>query len=107
MSLAANVSSGAVRLPFAEQSALREGLEMARTVRLCKGSRLSVSGARAMGASTVQSGIPVLGEIPRGLGLYIVKAIVGAMGGTVRAESAIGAGATFVVDLPCGEPEQT
>jgi signal transduction histidine kinase len=42
-----------------------------------------------------------------GLGLYIVQAIVGAMGGKVRAESVIGAGATFVVELPCGEPEQT
>jgi len=35
-----------------------------------------------------------------GLGLYIVHQIVGAHGGTVAAESAAGAGATFVVELP-------
>ncbi len=42
-----------------------------------------------------------------GLGLYIVRAIVEAMGGTVRVESTVGAGATFVVELPCGQPEKT
>lgn len=35
-----------------------------------------------------------------GLGLYIVRQIVEAHGGSVRAESELGAGATFVVELP-------
>ena len=35
-----------------------------------------------------------------GLGLFIVRVIVEAHGGTVRAESRIGEGATFVVELP-------
>jgi signal transduction histidine kinase len=35
-----------------------------------------------------------------GLGLYIVRVIVEAHGGTVHAESRIGEGATFVVELP-------
>jgi signal transduction histidine kinase len=35
-----------------------------------------------------------------GLGLYVTKQIVEAMGGTVRAESAPGRGSTFVVRLP-------
>jgi signal transduction histidine kinase len=42
-----------------------------------------------------------------GLGLYIVRAIVEAMGGTVRAQSTVGAGASFVVELPRGQPDQT
>ncbi len=38
-----------------------------------------------------------------GLGLYIVRLIVEAHGGTVRAESQIGEGAVFVVELPGAE----
>jgi len=36
-----------------------------------------------------------------GLGLYIVRQIVEAMGGTIRVASELGAGATFTVALPC------
>ncbi len=35
-----------------------------------------------------------------GLGLYIVRTIVEALGGTVHLQSAVGAGATFTVELP-------
>jgi signal transduction histidine kinase len=38
-----------------------------------------------------------------GLGLYLVRVIVEAHGGTVRAESELGNGATFIVELP--QPE--
>lgn len=37
-----------------------------------------------------------------GLGLYIVRQIVTAHGGTIRVNSAPNAGATFVAELPCG-----
>lgn len=37
-----------------------------------------------------------------GLGLYVVRAIVTALGGTVRAESTLGQGATLTVELPLG-----
>lgn len=35
-----------------------------------------------------------------GLGLYISRQIVEALGGTVKAESALGQGATFIIELP-------
>ncbi|MFZ6184461.1 AAA family ATPase [Nannocystis pusilla] len=39
-----------------------------------------------------------------GLGLYIVRTIVEAFGGVVRADSVLGSGATFTVELPCAGP---
>ncbi|HLL03085.1 MAG TPA: ATP-binding protein [Myxococcaceae bacterium] len=36
-----------------------------------------------------------------GLGLFITKEVVEAMGGSVRVESELGQGATFTVELPC------
>jgi signal transduction histidine kinase len=38
-----------------------------------------------------------------GLGLYIVRRVLDALGGSVRVQSAAGEGATFIVELPqCG-----
>jgi signal transduction histidine kinase len=39
-----------------------------------------------------------------GLGLYIVREIVTALGGSVRAESQLGKGSLFTVELPCAGP---
>jgi signal transduction histidine kinase len=41
-----------------------------------------------------------------GLGLNIVRTVVEAMGGTVHAQSTVGAGSTFVVELPRQPPEK-
>jgi len=41
-----------------------------------------------------------------GLGLYIVRRLLDAMGGTIRVESERGRGATFVVELPMNHPVQ-
>ncbi|RKH50002.1 GAF domain-containing sensor histidine kinase, partial [Corallococcus llansteffanensis] len=42
-----------------------------------------------------------------GLGLYLARETVRAHGGTITVESALGAGATFVVDLPLSPPGPT
>lgn len=39
-----------------------------------------------------------------GLGLFIARGIAEAHGGSVHASSELGRGATFVVELPLGEP---
>jgi signal transduction histidine kinase len=39
-----------------------------------------------------------------GLGLFIVRKILEASGGTIRVESDVGQGATFTVELPALEP---
>ncbi|WP_437573740.1 AAA family ATPase [Sorangium sp. So ce887] len=39
-----------------------------------------------------------------GLGLYIVRGIVEALGGAVRVDSTLGAGSRFTVELPCAGP---
>jgi signal transduction histidine kinase len=41
-----------------------------------------------------------------GLGLFISRKIAEAHGGAIRAESAVGEGSTFVVELPCELPQQ-
>ncbi|WP_437821546.1 GAF domain-containing protein [Sorangium sp. So ce1078] len=42
-----------------------------------------------------------------GLGLYISRRIAEAHGGSIRVQSALGAGATFTVELPCAGPTRT
>jgi signal transduction histidine kinase/tetratricopeptide (TPR) repeat protein len=39
-----------------------------------------------------------------GIGLWIVRQIVEALGGSIRVDSALGSGARFIVELPRGEP---
>ncbi|WP_164018976.1 AAA family ATPase [Pyxidicoccus trucidator] len=39
-----------------------------------------------------------------GLGLHLVREILTALGGTIRVESALGVGTTFIVQLPCEGP---
>jgi signal transduction histidine kinase len=48
--------------------------------------------------------LPSLNERGLGLGLYICRQIIEAHGGTIRAESQLGQGTTFVVELPAGAP---
>lgn len=45
-----------------------------------------------------------LGVTGTGLGLAIVAECVEALGGTIRCESTFGAGATFLIALPCEQP---
>lgn len=42
-----------------------------------------------------------------GIGLYLVRALVEAMGGSVTVDSRLGEGSTFTVRLPCRVPEPT
>ena len=46
---------------------------------------------------------PTGGETSTGLGLWIVKELVQSMDGSIRCESNLGEGATFVVEFRCAE----
>jgi len=46
-----------------------------------------------------------IAEIPgSGIGLYIVKSIVDELGGSIRVESELNQGTTFIISLPRTEP---
>lgn len=47
---------------------------------------------------------PTGGESSNGLGLSIVKRLIEAMGGTIRCESRLGVGTSFIFTLPLAEP---
>jgi hypothetical protein len=47
---------------------------------------------------------PTGGESSNGLGLSIVKRLIEAMGGTIRCESRLGVGTSFIFTLPLSEP---
>ncbi|HYF02505.1 MAG TPA: tetratricopeptide repeat-containing sensor histidine kinase [Patescibacteria group bacterium] len=46
---------------------------------------------------------PTGGEYSTGLGLYVVKLLVGKMDGTIHCESELGKGARFIVTIPIGD----
>jgi signal transduction histidine kinase len=52
-------------------------------------------------AATVEEGSSL------GLGLWLVRQMVGALGGSIRVESARSAGSTFEVELPRGAPARS
>jgi predicted ATPase/signal transduction histidine kinase len=52
----------------------------------------------------LERGVPATQYGGLGLGLYLVREIVHALGGTVSVESVLGAGATFTVELPAENP---
>jgi two-component system OmpR family sensor kinase len=80
--------SGQARLVVADEG---PGLPAEQTARLFERFyRVDSSRSRARGGS--------------GLGLSIVQAIVRATGGTVRCESAVGVGTSFIVVLPIRDP---
>lgn len=55
---------------------------------------------KLFGKFTKLSNRPTGNESSTGLGLYIVKKICSTMNGSIRCESEIGCGATFIVELP-------
>lgn len=55
---------------------------------------------KLFGKFSCLSAIPTCGEHSTGLGLFIVKKLVGMMNGTVWCESELGQGATFIVEFP-------
>jgi signal transduction histidine kinase len=48
---------------------------------------------------------PTGNESSTGLGLYIIKKICNTMGGSVRCESELGCGATFIVEFPAAKAQ--